>query len=390
MYTSKINIATLKTIYPVRTDRSPVFSNTRFNTCFERESSSSSMDRFLTRREQKTEYEFTSLGPAVCVLGRTGIGKSWTVRDALRPHVEITADILKSKQDTINFLERVKGTNTPIILDEYECVHDLVGLREIKEPPTKGQFIVVSQIPVKFEFEIAVYDFPIPTFEDIKRIAPGIKDAAIIECNGDLRRAIQSLTFRSDSMDDFQGPRDFVASLVSRASPGVNPVHFIGHPLAEPGNISSILHENYVDTRGATIDFLARVSADFSTSGVFEDAIYEGNWNLIHYYNLFGCILPAVAIRHGLGQNLRPGSSWTKHQNMCMRLKRIKAMATRRPGQEVHLDVLMTLRDYAEAGNAAILREYNLQPQDVYVLNHMSPLRNIKPKVVAMLKKELQ
>jgi hypothetical protein len=73
-----------------------------------------------------------------------------------------------------------------------------------------------------------------------------------------------------------------------------------------------------------------------------------------------------------------------------MRLKRIKAMATRRPGQEVHLDVLMTLRDYAEAGNADILREYNLQPQDVYVLNHMSPLRNIKPKVMAMLKKELQ
>jgi hypothetical protein len=50
----------------------------------------------------------------------------------------------------------------------------------------------------------------------------------------------------------------------------------------------------------------------------------------------------------------------------------------------------MTLRDYAEAGNADILREYNLQPQDIYVLNHMSPLRNIKPKVMAMLKKQLQ
>jgi len=138
------------------------------------------------------------------------------------------------------------------------------------------------------------------------------------------------------------------------------------------------------------MDFLAKVSADFSTSGIFEDAIYDGNWNLIHYYNFFGCILPSVAIRHGLGPNLRPGSSWTKHQNTCMRMKRIKTMATRRPGQEIHLDVLMTLRDYAEAGNADILRDYNLQPQDIDVLNHLSPLHKIKPKVVAMLKKQLQ
>jgi hypothetical protein len=348
------------------------------------------MDRFLTRPKQKTEYEFTSLGPAVCVLGPSGIGKSWAVRDALRPHIEITADILKSKQDTVNFLERVQGTNTPVILDEYECIQDLVGLREIKGPPTNGLFVVVSQIPVKFDFEIATYDFPVPTFEDIKRIAPGITNDAVIECNGDLRRAIQSLTFRSDRMDDFQSPKDFVTSLVSRTSPGVNPAHFIGHPLSEPGNIASILHENYVDTRGASVDFLARVAGDISTAGLFEEAIYDGNWELIHYYNFFGTILPAVAIRHGLGPNLRPGSSWTKYQNMCMRLKRIKTVAGRRPGQETNLDILMALRDYAEVGNADILREYNLQPQDIDVLNHLSCLRKIKPKVVSTLKKNLQ
>jgi hypothetical protein len=347
------------------------------------------MDRFLARSKQKTEYEFTSLGPAVCVLGRSGIGKSWAVRDALRPHIELTADILKSKQDTVNFLERIQGTDTPVILDEYECVQDLIGLREIKGPPTNGLFVVVSQIPVKFDFEIAVYEFPIPTFEDIKKVAPGIKDVAIIECNGDLRRAIRSLTFRSDQMDDFQGPRDFIISLVSRTSQGINPARFIGHPLSEPGNIASIIHENYPDTRGASTDFMANVALDISTSGIFEDAIYNGNWELMNYFNFFGCILPSVAIRHGLGTNLRAGSSWTKHQNMCMRLKRIKMMANRRPGQEIHMDTLMMLRDYAEAGNADILRDYNLQPQDIDVLNHMSPLRKIKPKVVTNLKKIL-
>ena len=348
------------------------------------------MDRFLARSKQKTEYEFTKLGKAVCVLGRSGIGKSWAVRDALRPHIELTADILKSKQDTINFLEKVHGTDTPVIIDEYECVQDFVGLREIKGPPTNGLFVVVSQVPVKFDFEIVTYEFPIPTFEDIKRVAPGIKDAAIIECNGDLRRAIQSLTFRSDRTDDFQSPRDFVTSLVSRTSPKVSPVHFIGHPFSEPGNISSILHENYPDTKGGSVDFLANVAMDISTAGIFENVIYDGNWELMNYFNFFGCILPAVAIRHGLGPNLRAGSSWTKYQNMCMRHKRIRTMATRRPCQEIHMDVLLALRDYAEAGNADILREYNLGPTDIDVLNHLSPFRKIKPKVVSTLKKQLQ
>ena len=64
-------------------------------------------------------------------------------------------------------------------------------------------------------------------------------------------------------------------------------------------------------------------------------------------------------------------------------------MANRRPGQEIHTDILLTLRDYAEAGNAEILRDYNLQPQDIDILNHMSPLRKIKPKVVSSLKKSL-
>lgn len=137
------------------------------------------------------------------------------------------------------------------------------------------------------------------------------------------------------------------------------------------------------------MDFLANVAMDFSTSGIFEDAIYDGNWELMNYYNFFGCILPSVAIRHGLGPNPRAGSIWTRYQNMCMRRKRIKTMASRGPGP-IHMDVLLTLRDYAEAGNAEILREYNLQPADIDVLNHMSPLRKIKPKVVSTLKKQLQ
>ena len=65
------------------------------------------MDRYFRNDLQKKDYEFTKLGRAVCVLGRTGIGKSWAVHDALDPCIEITPEILKSKNDTLDLLAKI-------------------------------------------------------------------------------------------------------------------------------------------------------------------------------------------------------------------------------------------------------------------------------------------
>ena len=113
--------------------RIALFSSIIFNTCLLKESSvsSGSMDRYLKKSRDNFEHEFTKLGPAVCVLGKSGIGKSWTVHNAIDPCVELTAEILSSKRSTLAFLERIQGTNIPVILDEYESVQDLVGIREI-------------------------------------------------------------------------------------------------------------------------------------------------------------------------------------------------------------------------------------------------------------------
>lgn len=344
------------------------------------------MDRFIKKRQPKNTNRFTDLGRCVCVLGKTGIGKSWAVRDAFGGNfIELTADILRGKQSTIDFLERLESTDTPVVLDEFETLCDLVGIREITGAPSKGQFIIVSQIPVnsKFEFEIVTYEFPVPTFEQLKQIAPGATDEVIHKSNGDIR---QVLKVKSDDQDSFMSTRDFVTSLVAKGSTK-KPIEYLSHNVQEPGNMVSILQENYPDARGAD---LALIAEYMSTADIFEVKLYEGDWQLLPYYGIYGCILPAVEIGHRLNPaKMRPGSSWTKHQNMCMREKRLKSITDRVPFCHLDTDTLMLLRDMAEAGQYDILREYKLEPKDIDVLNHLSPLRKLKPKTVQALKKAL-
>ena len=319
------------------------------------------------------------------MLGRSGIGKTWTVHNVLDPCVEITAEVLKSKQETLNFLEKIKNTDTPVILDEYEHLQDLIGVREITAPPTNGIFVVISQIPVKFSFDIVTYDFPVPTPEDIKRIIPEASDDVIKKSRGDLRYVFRSLTFHGDPPDEFRGAKEYIHDLVTTQSV-LNPIDFLSHPAQEPGNISAILHENYINSKKCDH---VRIIEYMSESMIFENAVYDGRWELFPYYIFLGCIMPAVEIKHTLAPPLRPGSSWTKAQSASARQNKIHAMSNRLSGKRLCMDELLMLRDYAEMGNVEILKEYNMTPQDLDVLNHLSPLRKIKPKDLQALKKKI-
>jgi len=345
--------------------------------------SSTAMDRYLAKGAQKTGHEFTTFGPAVCVLGKSGIGKTWTVHKELSPCVELTSDILKSKQDTIDFLNKIHGTNTPVIIDEYECIYDLVGLREITGPPTNGLFVVISQIPVKFSFEIKTYDFPVLGPAAIKGLFPGASEHVIATCGGDLRRVKQSLSFASDTRDDFMGPREFLSHLVSRTT-DANPANYVGHPIQEPGNIASILHENYPDSKGR----MEMISNDLSMADVIETRVYAGDWELLAYFNLWGCILPSYEIKHTLPRDLRPGSTWTKYQNMCMRHKKIQTISTKIPHRDLDTEALLLIRRQIENGDFETFLEYELEPADIDVLNHLSPLTKLKAKTISSLKKQ--
>jgi hypothetical protein len=344
------------------------------------------MDRYFSKgREQKTTDEFSSLGRVVVVVGPSGIGKTCAVHKALGKFIELTSEILKSRQDTIDFLSKIRSSDLPVILDEYEALHDLIGLRELKGPPTSGSLIITSHFIPKLDFDFVVHEFPIPTPERLREIVPGATDKAITQSRGDIRWVLQSINFRSDLKDDFQGPRDFVTNLVAIGS-RINPADFIGHPVSEPGNVSSILNSNYPDSISHKMN-VEQIAEHFSHADIFDNRIYAGEWGLLPYFNFFGCILPAVDIGHTLKVPLKPGSTWTKYQNMCMRNKKIHALSRRIPGKILHMDEVLMLRDYAELDMAEPLREYGLLPQDIDVLNHLSPTRKLKARTVTLLKK---
>lgn len=340
------------------------------------------MDRFL--KTNQSNHPINNLGRAVCIFGRGGIGKTYFFKNEFKDYIEITSDILKNKNDTIEFLNKIKGSRLPVLLDDYECISELIGVKEIKTPPTNGIFIVISQVKINFDFEIVIYNFPIKSTDEIKKIYPNATIKQIESSNGNLRILKTNLSFNSDYRDDIQGPHEFIKLITSRNS-SVNPCNFIGHPIQEPGNVSAILHENYTNAKWKNLEDLAECSDYLSQSTVIDGIIYDGNWDLLQYYNLWGCILPAMKINHTLTDKNRPGSIWTKYQNTCMRAKKIADIGT----GHLKIDVILLLRDYAEAGNIEILKEYQLKPSDLDVLNHLSPLRKINPKVLASLKKSL-
>ena len=105
------------------------------------------------------------------MLGRTGIGKTYAVHEALQGnYIELTEDILKSKQGTIDFLEKLKSTDTPVVLDEYESVCNLIGMREITNPPSAGKFVIISQIPIENKFDFSIIFTNIIENNQIKNI----------------------------------------------------------------------------------------------------------------------------------------------------------------------------------------------------------------------------
>jgi hypothetical protein len=53
------------------------------------------------------------------------------------------------------------------------------------------------------------------------------------------------------------------------------------------------------------------------------------------------------------------------------------------------MDEILMLHTYAQKGDVAVLKEYELLPQDLDVLNHLSLYNKIKAKDLAALKKSL-
>jgi hypothetical protein len=343
------------------------------------------MDSFIHERckkaTPKTHSNVFAPGTVTCVYGKPGIGKTFFVHKELPNHVAIDHTILKSKQGTIDFFERLRCTSSPVIVDNWESLVDLIGLREITGPISSGPLVLVSHTPVKLTPDTILYDMPVMTPDQLIALAPNHPRAQRLahECQGDVRWFLQGLDYRSDARDVFKTPIELVEDLVTCP----NPLKYLTETLHEYGYVASTVQENYTSAKGITIETCATLAESQSLADVYDDLMYRaGAWDtLMPYFLTAGCVVPATLLRRTLNpKHIRPGSTWSKFQNMCMRRKKIRET-------RLDADALRVIRTYVEHGHLELLREYKLTDAMVDVLNHIVVGHKLKPKLIEHAKK---
>lgn len=345
------------------------------------------MDAFLKRIQQKTRPVASHLfapGTVTCVYGRPGIGKTYMVENELPGAVRVDHTILKSKNTTIDFFERLGYTDAPVIIDEWESLSDLIGVREITGPISKGPLVIITHEPVKLTSTTILYEMPIMSASEIEKLAPNHPCAAqrAVECKGDVRSFLRSLTHTSDTPDTFKTPRQVVTDLIT--SP--HPDHYLSHTLHEHGYVWSMIQENYIDTKGLTLGTMSDIADSMSLADMYDTTIYaDGAWDtLMPYFVLHGCVLPCHLMKRKLNDaRLRSGSLWTKFQNACMRKKKMSET-------KLGYYELLVIRKYIENGQYDLLDEYKLDTSAVDVMNHIVIGQKLKPKVVDQAKKHVR
>lgn len=310
-----------------------LFSSIMFKTCFVRESSGSSgMDRFIKTKSQKTvsgsAQELSGAG-AICFWGPPGIGKTHLVE--MTGGIWLTEDILRSKQGTLDFLDRVRSADRPVIIDDFESVADLVGLRELTGPPSRAQLLLTARNPVKLHFPVLNQEYPTPSPEKIEKIIfskkPEADKTRVAEliglAKGSVRFVLQGIDFNSDAPDNFQEPKHDLEVLFVKGVKGVRPTISTLH---EHGYSWAVVQENYPDGPNLTMDGIADIAEMMSMADIIDENIYRTqNWDQTQFFIVQAVFMPAFMIKKTL-KKLRPGSLWTKFQNYCMKRKKLEAI----------------------------------------------------------------
>lgn len=363
------------------------------------------MDKFIIRKTKKSN-EKLFIGnddvlcqlqkcidnrSTVCLYGDSGVGKTYLVEHLLNKNfLELSENVLKSKQYTLELLEKLKFSNTNVVLDNFDP--NSPGTKEILELDkiTNGCFIIIStsMIVASHIHIIHMKPLSINKLVDLGKIKfPHTHLPKIVELakksRGNVRNFLISLNF-SDSKDIFKTPKEFVYDLVCSdvKYPEKDILSCLGK-IQEHGYTWGIIHENYLDS--PNVENCHDEIADWmSMADVLDSIIYNNNWNILDYFNLYAIIMPAIKINHSLlTTNMRPGSAWTKYSNFKMRMARFKSM-------RIPLESVGVHQMYLHEGDISHFLHYKLKPIDVDTINHLCPKNKLKPKNILKLKKKIK
>lgn len=373
------------------------------------------MESFITIKKTKKNIQNSFIGndDAVSALqdainnkqninlyGQSGTGKTFLLNLLLtNKYVEITSDLLRSKNATLDFLEKLKYSTSDIIIDDIE--YDLLGTKEIIElitkggRVTKGCFIIVSRCYKHIQNceEIELKKLSINQIVNLGRSLFPTKPLPFVinaakKSRGNFRDFLSFLEF-SNIKDIFKTPKEIVYDLTcSDVKYPETPNVLSCKKIHEHGYSCGIVHENYLDAPNIENSY-AEVADYMSIADTIDNKIYEGNWEYSEYFSLYGIIMPAIKINHELcTETMRPGSSWTKYSNYKMRMTKFKALTKTK--LKITIEHVYSIHNHLMQGDISSALSYNLEPQDLDVINHLSIKNKLKAKNLLKLKARLK
>lgn len=262
--------------------------------CLVISSSELSMDRFVLPRIKKDT--FIDAHKVICIFGPVGCGKTTWAKNNL-DYIEVDEDILRSKESSLEFIERIRCLKRNILIDNFDGLLMTPGAPLFMNAPiTKASTILISKtyIPGTVPHELTGPDY-----------------------------RQQNIGF--DSIDLFEDYPDIIKRHLT--TPGASHIDLIRTIQSEHGNVMGIVHENV-----NTMD--PRVFESFSDADIIDTKMYDdGLWNLIPYFVNSACVIPCSLIDGSIREPIRSATLWTKHMNTCMNLKLFR-------GTRLHLDVI--------------------------------------------------
>lgn len=374
-----MSMSTFKVVHAPSITRISFASRSKFKICLLK-GGMSSKEESLSKEESSSikpsgEEKFPRTG-VVNVYGKPGCGKTTFFSKRVK-HISFDHEILKSKERTCDFLDMMRYSLLPLVLDDYELIEGSVGLKELR-PLRVPLYIVSTNKITNIECITCHYEFPGVSVEDFARtqnISVDLAKELLEKANGNMHTVKLDLENFKSERDIFVSSKEYVEDLVCRRA---NVTSFLDKHLSEHGNTFGIIHENYPDF----CDCMEVVSQSLSDADLIDRAIYSDmSWELMPFFNVSACLVPALHFSSSSDEpNLRPASIWTKTSNMLMKRNRLKKL----PGRVFHTDFIPVLVQKMNAGEDA---PKQFSSYDLDSVNQLS-FTKIKPKILTSLKKK--
>jgi hypothetical protein len=300
-------------------------------------------------------------------------------------HVKLEHETLKSKEKTIDFMDRMRYSKLSVVIDDYEMVDSLTGMKEIK-PLKNGLYIISSKRIESLSCQYKITSYYEHTLEaTLSDFTDSLNNLSVSDVKKRIKNAETLTSIKTDSLsfnskrDEYLSPKEYVHTLLTRQKP---PSVFLDRMTNEHGSTFGLMQENFIDF---VDDFnsISKITESFSDADIIDGVIYsDTSWNMVNYFNLCACLIPASHIQGPTPKNvnIRPGSLWTKYSNVCMRENRLIRL-------KIHRDCIFLIVKYI---NATKLNTLNFDSYDLDSLNQLSLIEKIVPKILSKLKKKLK